>query len=240
MQENSSKDVTNGAMKIVAHRDEYLKADAEGRMKILSRVYGLTSDKVWKHKQSGKWIISHAGVQTIAAQEGIIVDYATQLLDPQMTVVMAVPRIGQKTYQPTYGEASPKNTTQNYPVAMAEKRAFDRAVLIAVLQQVGGYGSDFYGEDEADDFKRRDLLPTEDEMGPDPGPLPKRHTKKKDIWKVPATELSRNELKDRIAKYTDKMFDLEKDMFKQSWKDADHAGLVSVVQSVENRIAKEG
>jgi len=140
-------------MKLAAQRDAYLKADAEGRMKLLAKTYGLAAHQLWKHKQSGKWIINHAGIQSIAAQEGIIVSYAPVSMSQEFVVIEATPHINGEVGQSTFGEASPKNTQQTYPVAMAEKRAFDRAVLIAVLREVGGYGADFYGEDEADDFK---------------------------------------------------------------------------------------
>lgn len=129
--------------------DEYIKASAEGRAKILAKTYGLAAHQMWNHKQSGKWIISHAGVQSIAAQENIIVDYEVVAVSESFAVVKAVVTDGQSTF----GEASKANCKMPYPFAMAEKRGFDRAVLINILRHVGGYGADFYGEDEADDFK---------------------------------------------------------------------------------------
>jgi len=141
-------------MKISEHRDTYISADAEGRAKMLAKVYGLSAHQMWKHKQSGKWIISHAGVQSIAAQEGVMVSYDVIHIERGFVVIHATPLAGGVVGQPTFGEASTENTQQKYLVAMAEKRAFDRAVLICVLQEVGGYGADFYGEDEADDFKK--------------------------------------------------------------------------------------
>jgi len=45
----------------------------------------------------------------------------------------------------TYGEATPKNNTNAYPYAMAEKRAIDRAVL----KLIGIHGF-VYSEDEVD------------------------------------------------------------------------------------------
>lgn len=50
----------------------------------------------------------------------------------------------------TYGESTPYNTTNEYAVAMAEKRA--KARLALMLE--GLYQHGFYGEDEADDFKK--------------------------------------------------------------------------------------
>ena len=40
--------------------------------KFLSDRYGLEGHHFWKHKQSGKWIISHKGCMIIADQEGVV------------------------------------------------------------------------------------------------------------------------------------------------------------------------
>ena len=140
-------------------RDAYMKADAEGKAKIVAKSYGLSRHQMWLHKQSGKYIINHAGIQTIAAVEGILVDYKVISVDGKSVSVYATPYTlnedGNPVFgQATFGEASPDNNKMSYPFAMAEKRGFDRAVLIQVLRHVGGYGGDFYGEDEADDFKQ--------------------------------------------------------------------------------------
>lgn len=50
----------------------------------------------------------------------------------------------------TFGESNPYNTTNEYPIAMAEKRAKSRLALMAT----GLYAHGFFGEDEADDFKQ--------------------------------------------------------------------------------------
>lgn len=142
-----------GSMKIEANRDEYLAADAEGKAKLLAKCYGLMKHQMWVHKQSGKWIVSHAGIESIAAQEGIAVSYDVIRCDPDFVVFMATPARGEDVGQATFGEASKENTKMSYLVAMAEKRGFDRSALKMVLRSVGGHGADFYGEDEADDFK---------------------------------------------------------------------------------------
>tara|TARA_R100001079_G_scaffold101068_1_gene65895 strand:+ start:219 stop:932 length:714 start_codon:yes stop_codon:yes gene_type:complete len=58
------------------------------------------------------------------------------------------------------GESTPRNTTNNYPFAMAEKRAKDRVIL--KLLGVSGF---VYSEAEADNFEKSnpDLAPTEEE-----------------------------------------------------------------------------
>ena len=46
-------------------------------------------------------------------------------------------------YVESYGEASPKNCRNSYPVAMAEKRALSRVILkSADLYEMGIYGED--------------------------------------------------------------------------------------------------
>lgn len=50
----------------------------------------------------------------------------------------------------TFGECSPDNNHNPYPVAMAEKRAMSRAVL----KLAGLYSENVFGEDEAEDFKK--------------------------------------------------------------------------------------
>ena len=226
-------------MKINEHRDEYLKADSEGKMKILAKVYGLPGHQVWKHKQSGKWIISHAGVQSIAAQENINVQYVVENMARDFVVIRATPLGGTKAGQTTFGEASPDTTMQKYLVAMAEKRAYDRAVLINVLQVVGGYGADFYSEEEADDFAKS-TVPTEAEMGPPAPPLPKPPTNK-DIFTADPAVLSRAQLKKRVKPLWAKMYEVEEqEKFQKMYEDDDKAGLAGLITKVENRLNKEG
>ena len=50
----------------------------------------------------------------------------------------------------TFGESSPLNTKNKYPVAMAEKRSFSRAIL----KITGLYELAVFGEDESDEFKK--------------------------------------------------------------------------------------
>jgi len=110
---------------------------------------------MWKHKQSSKWIISHAGVEVIAAAEGIRVEYATEYLSPDFVVLRAKPvNAAGEPGQETFGEAGKETTRMGYYVAMAEKRAYDRAVLKMALASVGAHGADFYSDQEADEFKR--------------------------------------------------------------------------------------
>ena len=62
----------------------------------------------------------------------------------RVAVVKAV-AIHQGDHFETLGEASPKNNTFNYPVAIAEKRAVDRAILKAL-----GIHGKYYSDAEID------------------------------------------------------------------------------------------
>lgn len=151
-------------MRIDSIREEYVKADAEGRAKLLAKTYGLSGHQMWKHKQSGKWIISHAGVEVIAAAEGIGVEYTVEYLSPEFVVLRATPYGPDgEAGQATFGEAGANTTQMSYYVAMAEKRAYDRAVLKMALASVGAHGADLYSEEEADDFKSRQVETTTNE-----------------------------------------------------------------------------
>lgn len=141
-------------LRIAGRRDEYLAASPEGKAKILCETYGVPASMVWQHRQSGRHIIKHSGVEMIAAQETILVDYREVAVGPEFCVIHATPRRGDDYGQSTFGEASPDNTMQKHLFAMAEKRAYDRAVLKYVLSSMGGYGADFYSEEEADDFRK--------------------------------------------------------------------------------------
>ena len=69
--------------------------------------------------------------------------------DTKCVIIKATAKLGDKEIQ-TFGEAAPNNTSNSYPVAMAEKRAMSRAVL----KLAGFYQLGVFSEDESDDFKR--------------------------------------------------------------------------------------
>jgi hypothetical protein len=111
---------------------------------------GLTKDDVFVHKFYT--IISRAGIDKIQANNNIVIDYELSHNSPdnKCIIIKATAQSGDKVIQ-TYGESSPANTSNAYPVAMAEKRAMSRAVL----KLTGFYELGHFGEDEADDFKRK-------------------------------------------------------------------------------------
>lgn len=111
---------------------------------------GLGKDAVWKHQQSGKWIVYHWACEVAAASKGI--KFAPPFVvsaDPanKLAVICVTGKLGEQE-EWSFGEAAPYNTQQNYPFAMAEKRAKDRVIL----KLIGLHGL-VYSEEEADDFK---------------------------------------------------------------------------------------
>ena len=125
------------------------------RLKTLSEHYGLSGEDF--QKIHNNIIVKRTGVEKIAAQANIDVKYTIVALDlPQK--VAAVEAIGVKydddgeaeSKVQTYGESCKYNTTNEYPLAMAEKRAFARAVL----KLTEFYSHGVYSEDESDDFKK--------------------------------------------------------------------------------------
>ena len=118
------------------------------KLNALYKKYNLTKDDYFKHKFYT--IITRSGIDKIQAQAGIHIDYVLEYnsLDNKCIIIKAVARMEDLEIQ-TFGEASPSNTTNSYPVAMAEKRAMSRAVL----KLTGFYELQVFGEDEADEFK---------------------------------------------------------------------------------------
>jgi len=115
--------------------------------------YGLVRSDFFKAKQ-GFVVITRTGIEKIQRALKIAVHYevvpectdvangyyvikATGGFDSEDGIIPIVE---------SYGESSPKNNRNSYPVAMAEKRALSRVVLkMADLYELG-----IYGEDELD------------------------------------------------------------------------------------------
>ena len=122
-------------------------------LKKLAAENGLTSDHFFKSPQ-GFVIITRQGIDRIQQHRGIRVRYEMVHMtdDCKHVVIKAIGEItgpdGHTITVETYGESSPNNTRQNYPVAMAEKRALSRVCL----KLSGFYQHNVYGQDESDDF----------------------------------------------------------------------------------------
>ena len=118
------------------------------QLRALYKKYNLTEDDYFKHKHYT--IITRQGIDKIQAVEDIKITYSLSYYPECRTfVVKARATHGEQEIE-TFGESAPNNTTNNYPVAMAEKRAMSRAVL----KLAGFYELGVFGEDEADDFKK--------------------------------------------------------------------------------------
>lgn len=115
------------------------------------------ADAVWQHAQSKQWLIKHRDLEIVAAKAGIQFDLPT-VLEHQAGVSVALVVAGRlkDRLEWSIGEATPKNTQQAYPYAMAEKRAKDRVIL--KLMNVHGH---VYSEEEmADEAKSAKVQPS--------------------------------------------------------------------------------
>ena len=97
-------------------------------------------------------IITRSGIEKIQYHNDIEVKYYVEsIVPPDFVVMKAIARKGDVVME-SFGEASANNTKQSYPVAMAEKRALSRVVL----KIAGFYKYGVFGEDESDDFKKKE------------------------------------------------------------------------------------
>ena len=94
-------------------------------------------------------IITRTGIEKIQYHNNITVTFDVESINPEFVVVKATAKKCDVSVE-SYGEASPQNTQQKYPVAMAEKRALSRVIL----KITGFYKYGVFGEDESDDFKQ--------------------------------------------------------------------------------------
>lgn len=103
----------------------------------------------------GTVVILHKALEKVAAHKGITFDAPVVIessVEKKMVVMLVTGRFGDKV-EWSFGEAAPYNLKNNYPFAMAEKRAKDRVILKLV-----GLHGDAYSEIEADEFKEsRDI-----------------------------------------------------------------------------------
>lgn len=98
----------------------------------------------------GTPVVLHKALEKIAAKKGIEFDAPVHLLtNPanKEVVIQVTGRLGDRQ-EWSIGEVSSKNCRNDYPFAMAEKRAKDRVIL-----KLLGVAGDTYSEEEADEFK---------------------------------------------------------------------------------------
>lgn len=130
---------------------------SETRTETLKRLFienGLAKEDVFKHQHYT--IITRSGIDKIQANNDIDIEFEVVECKPNFAVVKANAILGEKTIQ-TFGSALKGETYGNgntntwYVMEMAEKRAMSRAVL----KLTGFYAQGVFGEDEAEDFKRK-------------------------------------------------------------------------------------
>jgi hypothetical protein len=112
--------------------------------------YKVDSDEIWEVHGS-TWVVKHKALERVAVEVGIVwLRPSVQLCDlaAKTAVICAFGKLGERE-EWSFGEASPANNKNSYPVAMAEKRARDRVILKLLV------GSDLYSESEADEFEDR-------------------------------------------------------------------------------------
>ena len=110
--------------------------------------YGLKKTDFWDLGRGGKstWIINHNALERVAMQDKITWTLSVLNFSPDVVVKCVATKDGATVE--SLGESSPKNTMNQYPYAMAEKRAVDRCIL--KLLNAHAY---LYSESEADAFK---------------------------------------------------------------------------------------
>ena len=130
-------------------------ANMATKSEFLNELYkdnGLVKDEDTYELSFGKrsvTIITRTGIEKIQYHNNITVTFDVESINPEFVVVKATAKKGDVSVE-SYGEASPDNTQQKYPVAMAEKRALSRVIL----KITGFYKYGVFGEDESDDFKQ--------------------------------------------------------------------------------------
>jgi hypothetical protein len=98
----------------------------------------------------GTPVVLHKALEKIAAHYQIKFDAPTIIesdASSKTVVVCVTGRMGDVS-EWSFGEAAPYNNKNNYPFAMAEKRAKDRVILKLV-----GLHGDTYSQAEADEFE---------------------------------------------------------------------------------------
>ena len=129
----------------------------------LYKNYNLTPEDIFK-SPVGFTIITRSGIDKIQAVAKIDIAYSLEKVsdDNKYVVIKAIGIINSKIDSDgdiskeskrieTYGESSPQNTRNQYPIAMAEKRAMSRCVL----KLTGFYELGVYGEDEVNEITKK-------------------------------------------------------------------------------------
>ena len=124
-------------------------------LKEIINEFDLHADDVYVHKTKGWKIIKRRGYKAIQVKLGLDIVFDLAYTDGKdCAVVKAKGYSKSKQVRETYGEASPKNNTFAYPIAVAQKRAEGRLILeIADLYRKG-----WMTEDEIDENVEREKI----------------------------------------------------------------------------------
>lgn len=110
--------------------------------------YAIDSDEIWEVHGS-TWVVKHKALERVAVEVGVKWERpSVQVCDltNKIAVICAFGKLGDHE-EWSFGEASPANNKNSYPMAMAEKRARDRVILKLLVS----HGA-LYSESEADEF----------------------------------------------------------------------------------------
>ena len=117
-------------------------------LKYLKEINMTEEEATWKVHETT--VLLHKACEKMASLYNIVFDVPTMYahdIKAKEVAMCVVGHMGDKTAWAT-GEVAPYNNKNNYPFAMAEKRAKDR-VILKLLDLTG----DVYSEEEADKFK---------------------------------------------------------------------------------------
>lgn len=106
-------------------------AKLDPRIEAIRAEYDLSADDFWQIPQNKQWVCKHAALEVVAAKAGITFDLP-QILEANGAngvAAVCVSAAFKDRREWSIGEASPKNSKNAYPWAMAEKRAKDRVIL---------------------------------------------------------------------------------------------------------------
>ena len=133
-------------------------AEAELKNQLYTQA-GLVREDLYDDPRGFK-VIKRNGIEKIQAHYNVSVtfDLHEDIIQNegrmmQFIRVKATGKLGNRTIE-TYGEASPMNCVNKYPIATAEKRALSRAVL----KLTGLYKYGFFGQDEIIEEKDENKL----------------------------------------------------------------------------------
>jgi uncharacterized protein with WD repeat len=107
------------------------------------------NDEIWQVHGTA-WVVKHKALERIAAEKKISFQQPHIIEGRAADKIVAICVTGEmgERIEWSIGEAAPYNNKNQYPYAMAEKRAKDRVIL----KLLNAHGA-LYSEEEADDFK---------------------------------------------------------------------------------------